>query len=106
MSFYKIKSNFYCVGCRLYSSTFSISGDTTTKKRNTLMKLLRRTYTTCKRSKSIIVFDKTVQAEGLGKFFTQVGEEAENVGQKTLEKPFHSFRICSWCWYCCSKYKL
>ena len=77
MSFNKLKSNSYCVGGRHYSSTSNIYGDTTINKKNTTIKLLRGTCTICKRSKSIIVSDKTIQAEGLGKFFTQVGKAAK-----------------------------
>ena len=46
------------------------------------VKLLRGTCSTCKRNKSLIVSDQTIQAEGLGDFFRSVEKAAKNVGKK------------------------
>ena len=66
MSFNKFKNNSYCVGGKHYSTTKNIRGDITqNKKTGSAVKLLRGTCTTCKRNKSLIVSDQTIQAEGL-----------------------------------------
>ena len=70
MSFNKFKNNSYCVGGKHYSATTNIRGDITqNKKTGAPVKLLRSTCSTCKRNKSLIVSDQTIQAEGLGDFF-------------------------------------
>ena len=70
MSFSKFKNNSYCVGGKHYSATTNIRGDITQNKKNGApVKLLRGTCSTCKRNKSLIVSDQTIQAEGLGNFF-------------------------------------
>ena len=51
------------------------------------VKLLRGTCSTCKRNKSLIVSDQTIQAKGLGDFFRSVGKTAKNVGKKILNNP-------------------
>ena len=48
------------------------------------VKLFRVTCSTCKRNRSLIVSDQTIQAEGLGDFFRVEGKFAKNVGQKIL----------------------
>ena len=69
MSFSKFKNNSYCVGGKHYSTTINIRGDITqNKKTGAPVKLLRGTCSTCKRNKSLIVSDQTIQAEGLGNF--------------------------------------
>ena len=95
MSFNKFKTKSYCVGGRHYSSTSNIHGDTTINKKNTIVKLLRGTCTTCKRSKSIIVSDQTIQAEGLGDFFKHLGKAAKNVGKKILKNPGRALEIAA-----------
>ena len=69
MSFNKFKNNSYCVGGKHYSATTNIRGDITqNKKTGATVKLLRGTCSSCKRNKSLIVSDQTIQAEGLGDF--------------------------------------
>ena len=51
------------------------------------VKLLRGTRSTCKRNKSLIVSDQTIQAEGFGNFFKHLGSAAKNVGKKILNNP-------------------
>ena len=69
MSFSKFKNNSYCVGGKHYSTTINIRGDITqNKKTGAPVKLLRGTCSTCKRNKSLIVSDQTIQAEELGNF--------------------------------------
>ena len=48
------------------------------------VKLLRGTCSTCKRNKSLIVSDQTINGEGLGDFFKHLGSAAKNVGKKIL----------------------
>ena len=63
------------------------------------VKLLRGTCSTCKRNKSLIVSDQTIQAEGLGDFFRSVGKEtakaAKNVGKKKLNNPGRALEIAA-----------
>ena len=54
------------------------------KKTGAPVKLLRGTCSTCKRNKSLIVSDQTIQAEGLGNFFKHLSSAAKNVGKKIL----------------------
>ena len=51
------------------------------------VKLLRCICVTCKKEKSLIVSDKTIQAERLGDFFRSVGKAAKNVGKKKVNNP-------------------
>ena len=86
MSYNKFINNSYCVGGKHYSPTTNIRGDIT----NTGMsmgrpvKILRGNCTTCKRNKSLIVSDQTINGEGLGDFFKHLGSAAKNVGKKIL----------------------
>ena len=69
MSFNKFKNNSYCVGGKHYSATTNIRGDITqNKKTRAPVKLKRGTCSSCKRNKSLIVSDQSIQAEGLGNF--------------------------------------
>ena len=87
MSFNKFKNNSYCVGGKHYSATTNIRGDITqNKKTGAPVKLLRGTCSTCKRNKSLIVSDQTIQA-GLGDFFRGIGKAAKSVGKKILNNP-------------------
>ena len=52
------------------------------KKTDMPVKLLGGTCSTCKRKKSLIVSDQTIQAEGLSDFFKQIGKAAKSVGKK------------------------
>ena len=96
MSFNKFKSNSYCVGGKHYSATSNIAGDITqNKKTGAPVKLLRGTCVTCKRNKSLIVSDQTIQAEGLGDFFKHLGKAAKNVGKKILNNPGRALEIAA-----------
>ena len=65
------------------------------KKTGAPVKLLRGTCSTCKRSKSIIVSDQTIQAEGLGDFFRGIGKAAKNVGKKILNNPGRALELAA-----------
>ena len=96
MSFSKFKNNSYCVGGKHYSATTNIRGDITqNKKTGAAVKLLRGTCSTCKRNKSPIVSDQTIQAEGLGDFFRGVGKAAKNVGKKILNNPGRALELAA-----------
>ena len=96
MSFNKFKNNSYCVGGKHYSATTNIRGDNTqNKKTGAPVKLLRGTCSTCKRNKSLIVSDQTIQAEGLGDFFRGIGNAAKNVGKKILNNPGRALELAA-----------
>ena len=96
MSFNKFKNNSYCVGGKHYSTTINIRGDITqNKKTGAPVKLLRSTFSTCKRNKSLIVSDQTIQAEGLGNFFKHLGSAAKNVGKKILNNPGRALELAA-----------
>ena len=96
MSFNKFKNNSYCVGGKHYSATTNIRGDITqNKKTGAAVKLLRGTCSTCKRNKSLIVSDQTIQAEGLGNFFKHLGSAAKNVGKKILNNPGRALELAA-----------
>ena len=96
MSFNKFKNISYCVGGKQYSATTNIRGDITVNKKTGMsLKLLRGTCSTCKRNKSLIVSDQTIQAEGLGDFFKHLGSAAKNVGKKRLNNPGRALEIAA-----------
>ena len=96
MSFNKFKNNSYCVGGKHYSTTINIRGDITqNKKTGAPVKLLRGICSTCKRNKSLIVSDQTIQAEGLGNFFKHLGSAAKNVGKKILNNPGRALELAA-----------
>ena len=96
MSFNKFKNNSYCVGGKHYSATTNIRGDITqNKKTGATVKLLRGTCSTCKRNKSLIVSDQTIQAEGLGDFFRGIGKAAKNVEKKILNNPGRALELAA-----------
>ena len=96
MSFSKFKNNSYCVGGKHYSATINIRGDITqNKKTGAAVKLLRGTCSSCKRNKSLIVSDQTIQAEGLGDFFRGIGKAAKSVGKKILNNPGRALELAA-----------
>ena len=95
MSFNKFKNNSYCVGGKHYSATTNIRGDITQKKTGAPVKLLRGTCSSCKRNKSLIVSDQTIQAEGLGDFFRGIGKAAKSVGKKILNNPGRALELAA-----------
>ena len=83
MSFQKFKTNSYCVGQKHYSGTKNIVGEITlNKKTGREIKLLIGQCSICNRKKSMIVSDNTIQAEGLGSFFKNLGKISAKAGKK------------------------
>ena len=83
MSFNKFKSDSYCVGGKHYSGTKNITGEiTVNKKTGEQIKLLVGKCVICDRKKSMIVSDNTIQAEGLGDFFKNLGKISAKAGKK------------------------
>ena len=78
MGFQKSKSDSYCVGGRHRSATTKIYGNITSKG----SKVLIRHCSKCNRKKSMKVSDNTIQAEGLGDFFKNLGAKGFNVSQR------------------------
>ena len=78
MSFQKIEGDSYCVGGRHRCATTKIYGDTTCKD----SKVLFGYCSLCMRKKSMEVSDKTIQVEGFGYFFTNLGKKAPKVSKK------------------------
>ena len=84
------------MGGKHYSTTTNIRGDITINKKTGMpVKLLRDTCSTCKRNKSLIVSDQTIQAEELGDFFKHLGSAAKNVGEKILNNPGRALEIAA-----------
>ena len=75
MNSQKFKTDSYCVGGKHYTGTKNITGEITdNKKTGKQIKLLVGNCVICNRKKSMIVSDNTIQAEGLGDFFKNFGE--------------------------------
>ena len=75
MSFQKFKSDSYCVGGRHRSATVKIYGDITSK-------VLIGFCSKSQRKKSMTVSDNTIEAEGLGDFFKNLGKISVKAGKK------------------------
>ena len=83
MSFQKFKSNSFCVGQKHHGGTKNIVGEiTVNKKTGREDKLLVGQRSICNRRKSMIVSDNTIQAEGLGESFKNLGKKRLNVSKK------------------------
>ena len=83
MSFNKFKSGSYCVGGKHRSDTKNITGEiTVNKKTGKQIKLLVGKCVICDIKKSMIVSDNTIQAEGLGDFFKNLGKISAKAGKK------------------------
>ena len=100
MSFQKFKTNSYCVGQKHYSGTKNIIGELTlNKKTGRENKLLVGQWSICNRKKSMIVSDNTIQAEGLGSFFKNLGRISAKAGKKlatnVLKNPVRALEITS-----------
>ena len=79
----KFQSDSYCAGGRHKSGTTNIVGEIrNNKKTGKDTKLLVGRCVTCNRKKSMIVSDNTIQAEGLGDFFRNLGKNGLNVSKK------------------------
>ena len=100
MSFQKFKTNSYCVGQKHYSGTKNIIGEITlNKKTGREIKMLVGQCSICNRKKSMIVSDNTIQAEGLGSFFKNLGRISAKAGKKlatnVLKNPGRALEITS-----------
>ena len=83
MNSQKFKTNSYCVGGKHYSGTKNMTGEiTVNKKTGNQIKLLVGKSVVCDRKKSMIVGDNTIQAEGLGDFFKNLGKISAKTGKK------------------------
>ena len=83
MNFQRFKTNSYCVGVKHYSGTRNFTGDiTVNKKTGKQIKLLVGECSICSRKKSMIVSDNTIQADGLGDFFKNLGKISAKAGKK------------------------
>ena len=95
MTFQKFKTDSYCVGGRHRSATVKIYGDITPKG----SKILIGYCSICNRKKSMIVTDNTIQAEGLGSFFKNLGKISAKAGKKlaknVLSNPSRALEITS-----------
>ena len=86
MNSQKFKSDSYCVGGKHRSSTKNITGEITfNKKTGKEIKLLVGKCIICDSKKSMIVSDNTIQAEGLGDFFKNLGKKGLNVSKNTAK---------------------
>ena len=83
MRFQKFKSNSFCVGQKHHGGTKNIVGEiTVNKKTGRENKFLVGQRSICNRRKSMIVTDNTIQAEGLGESFKNLGKKRLNVSKK------------------------
>ena len=82
MSFQKFKTDSYCVGGRHQSATIKIYGEITSKG----SKVLIGYCSVCNRKKSLTVSDNTIEAEGLGSFFKNLGKISAKAGKKLAKK--------------------
>ena len=83
MNSQKFETNSFCVGGKHRSGTKNITGEiTVNKKTGREIKLLVGKCVICNRRKSMIVSDNTIQAEGLGDFFKNLGKRGLNVAKK------------------------
>ena len=65
------------------------------KKNRITRKTIKRYLNYCKRNKSLIVSDQTINGEGLGDFFKHLGKAAKNVGKKILNNPGRTLEIAA-----------
>ena len=83
MNSQKFKTDSYCVGGKHRSDTKNITGEITfNKKTGKEIKLLVGKCVICNRKKSMIVSDYTIQAEGLGDFFKNLGKVSSKAAKK------------------------
>ena len=78
MSFQKFKKDCYCVGGPHRSSIVKIYGNINSKGSKVLIGYCSK----CNREKSMNVSDNTIQAEGLGRFFKNLGKITAKGGKK------------------------
>ena len=93
MSFQKFESNSFCVGGKHHTRTTDIKGDVTSNGR----KMLIGKCSVCNRKKSMLVSDNTIKAQGLGKFFKNLGKASAKAGKKlatnVLKNPGRALEI-------------
>ena len=83
MNSQKFENKSYCVGGKHRSGTKNITGEVTVNNKiGREIKLLVGKCLVCNRKKSMIVSDNTIQAEGLGDFFKNLGKSSVKVGKK------------------------
>ena len=83
MSFQKFKTNSYCVGQKHYNGTINIAGEITiNKKTGREIRLLVGQCSICNRKKSMIVSDNTIQKDGHGDVFKNLGKKGLNVSKR------------------------
>ena len=83
MGFQKFKSDSYCVGGKHRSGTKNITGEiSVNRKTGKQVKLLVGKCMISDRKKSMIGSDNTIQAEGLGDFFKNLGKISAKAGKK------------------------
>ena len=83
MNYQKFEKDSYCVGGKHKSGTKNITGEITfNKKSGKEIKLLVGKCVICNRKKSMIVSDNTIEAEGLGSFFKNLGKISAKAGKK------------------------
>ena len=100
MNSQKFKTDSYCVGGKHRSGTKKITGEITVdKKTGKQIKLFVGKCVMCDRKKSMIVSDNTIQAEGLGSFFKNLGKTSAKAGRKlatnVLKNPGRALEITS-----------
>ena len=78
MSFQKFRSNFYCVGGRRRSATTKNFGNITSEGSRVLI----GPCSICDNKTPVSASDNTIQAEGLGVFFKNLGNKGLNVSKK------------------------
>ena len=83
MTFNKFKTDSYCVGGKHRSGTKNITGEiTVNRKTGKQIKLLVGKSMICDRKNDMIMKDNTIQAEGLGDFFNNLGTISAKAGKK------------------------
>ena len=83
MNSQKFEKDSFCFGGKHRSGTKNIIGEITiNKKTGREIKLLVGKCVICNRKKSMIVSDNTIQAEGLGDFFKNLGKISAKAGKK------------------------
>ena len=83
MNSQEFRSDSYCVGGKHRSGTKNITGEiTVNKKTGKQIKLLVGKCVICDRKKSMIVSDNTIEAEGIGSFFKNLGKISAKAGKK------------------------
>ena len=100
MSFHLYKTNSFCVGQKHYSGTKTIVGEITfNKETRREIKLLVGQCSVCNRKRSMIVSDNTIQAEGQGSFFKNLGRISAKAGKilatNVIKNPGRALEITS-----------